>query len=562
MFKNYFKDTLSLNDYLKIMKTAPEGQKYCNAKCQTFLPEEEFYDRKYNCKICYNQIIKARKMIEQNQLTYEKFLEDPSLVEREEVIIPVYRKCKTCNEDLTLEKFEAYRKECIECRRNKKKKNYEEEFKKHIPGLEAAKTDIPTLTNLVRGMSADLLKLAVKHYGIGMSHEDRVKDKMVVKILDHFKSLLNPFICLGTCGYILDTQFTVCDSCKKTKKLTVEEKMIEFEKSLNSVMESLTENKDDYKKYNKKQLSMIATKLEIKFMKSWDRTVILDLILKDLKKKKEDKENEAKQALVDLGGEINLNGILVLSREDGYINATQMCKAGGKRLDNWLRLDHTKEFISKYSNSLISEEVKIVDTIQGKNGGTWIHPDLAVQLAQWISIDFAIQVSRWVRELALTGRVEIGKEKPSNELIELQKDYKKLEVAHRKLLEKKNYYKFKKGECFYIISDMDGKSIKNKAGFEGVDIHVRLRQHRTGTPACRLEYLIYSKDSKLVETAILKKFESKKRNFKNHEWIFDVEVEHLIKSVRTITDVLCIDYEEEKDVAKYNQQIQMDFTSA
>ncbi len=31
-------------------------------------------------------------------------------------------------------------------------------------------------------------------------------------------------------------------------------------------------------------------------------------------------------------------------------------------------------------------------------GGTWLHPDLAVQLAQWCSKPFAIQVSRWVRE--------------------------------------------------------------------------------------------------------------------------------------------------------------------
>lgn len=31
-------------------------------------------------------------------------------------------------------------------------------------------------------------------------------------------------------------------------------------------------------------------------------------------------------------------------------------------------------------------------------GGTWIHPDLAIQLAQWCSKAFAIQVSRWIRE--------------------------------------------------------------------------------------------------------------------------------------------------------------------
>ena len=147
----------------------------------------------------------------------------------------------------------------------------------------------------------------------------------------------------------------------------------------------------------------------------------------------------------------------------------------------------------------------------------------------------------------------------AEQLLQLQNDYKKLEIKHRNLLGKKTYYKFKKGDCFYIISDMDGKSVKNKPGFEGVDIDVRLQQHRSSTAACKLEYLIYSKDAKLVETAILKKYESKKRNFKNHEWVFDVDVNHLIKSVRTIMDVLGIEYEEEKDITKYNKQIEMDF---
>jgi hypothetical protein len=34
-------------------------------------------------------------------------------------------------------------------------------------------------------------------------------------------------------------------------------------------------------------------------------------------------------------------------------------------------------------------------------GGTWIHPDLAIQLAQWCSPSFAIQVSRWVKDWLL-----------------------------------------------------------------------------------------------------------------------------------------------------------------
>jgi hypothetical protein len=37
--------------------------------------------------------------------------------------------------------------------------------------------------------------------------------------------------------------------------------------------------------------------------------------------------------------------------------------------------------------------------------GTWVHPDVAVNLAQWCSAKFAVQVSRWVREWMTTGQV-------------------------------------------------------------------------------------------------------------------------------------------------------------
>ena len=70
--------------------------------------------------------------------------------------------------------------------------------------------------------------------------------------------------------------------------------------------------------------------------------------------------------------------------------------------------------------------------------------------------------------------------------------------------------------------------------------------------------MLYSKDASLIETAVLKRFESK-RKLANHEWIFDVEVDYIIKSTRTILDVLNIEYIEEKNVDEYKNQIILDF---
>lgn len=39
-------------------------------------------------------------------------------------------------------------------------------------------------------------------------------------------------------------------------------------------------------------------------------------------------------------------------REDGYVCATKLCKAGGKKISNWFRLIETKEYIQKHNEEL------------------------------------------------------------------------------------------------------------------------------------------------------------------------------------------------------------------
>jgi hypothetical protein len=198
-----------------------------------------------------------------------------------------------------------------------------------------------------------------------------------------------------------------------------------------------------------------------------------------------------------------------------------------------------------------------IEFIQSKKGGnhsgSWIHPDLAVQLAQWISPVFSLKVSKWVRELALTGSVSIRTEKTSVELLELHKNYKKLETNHTKLLKKRQHHKLKIGSVYYIMSDIESNCVKYKPGFEGVDINVRLAQHRSTSPGTRLELLIYASKSEceLIEESILKRYTSK-RKYINHEWVYDIEKEHIISSTKTLLEFLGIEYTKEEDIEKYN----------
>lgn len=86
---------------------------------------------------------------------------------------------------------------------------------------------------------------------------------------------------------------------------------------------------------------------------------------------------------------------------DGYINATAMCKAAGKKISHYFENKATKDFIKELSSDIGIPATEIILTIQGGTPdlqGTWVHPDVAIHLGQWLSPKFAVQVSRWVRE--------------------------------------------------------------------------------------------------------------------------------------------------------------------
>ena len=112
------------------------------------------------------------------------------------------------------------------------------------------------------------------------------------------------------------------------------------------------------------------------------------------------------------------NNVSINQRADGYIDATAMCKACNKRFYDWDRLGNTIEFLEALSESIntpvrnpVTEQNQgLIEIFQGGNPqeqGTWVHPDVAISLAQWLSPKFAVQVSKWVRELMTTGKVEL-----------------------------------------------------------------------------------------------------------------------------------------------------------
>ena len=90
---------------------------------------------------------------------------------------------------------------------------------------------------------------------------------------------------------------------------------------------------------------------------------------------------------------------------DGYVNATAMCKANGKQFNDYFRTDRASEYLEALSAETgISVSNLCLTTKGGAHQGTWVHPQVSVDLARWISAPFAVWMDSWFLE-ELSGRV-------------------------------------------------------------------------------------------------------------------------------------------------------------
>jgi hypothetical protein len=78
-----------------------------------------------------------------------------------------------------------------------------------------------------------------------------------------------------------------------------------------------------------------------------------------------------------------------------------MCKAAGKDWFDYARLGTTKAFAAELATETGIPGSELIQSVKGGNPalqGTWVHPQVAIHLAQWLSPKFAVRVTQWVYE--------------------------------------------------------------------------------------------------------------------------------------------------------------------
>lgn len=98
---------------------------------------------------------------------------------------------------------------------------------------------------------------------------------------------------------------------------------------------------------------------------------------------------------------LNYKGEIVSFNTDGWINVTGVAERFGKRIDNWMRLAETLEYVRALDEALTGKESQILHPSQSRyvktskarkdrGGGTWLHPKLSVAFARWCDPRFAV----------------------------------------------------------------------------------------------------------------------------------------------------------------------------
>lgn len=89
---------------------------------------------------------------------------------------------------------------------------------------------------------------------------------------------------------------------------------------------------------------------------------------------------------------------------DGFINATAMCRAAKREWPEYRRRKSTDQFFNALALDLGISQAQLSISNLGspggdrRNQGTWVHPQIAIDLAQWLSPEFKIRVTRWVMD--------------------------------------------------------------------------------------------------------------------------------------------------------------------
>jgi hypothetical protein len=208
-------------------------------------------------------------------------------------------------------------------------------------------------------------------------------------------------------------------------------------------------------KEQKNQIQELQNKLENIAVKAINKYTYeeptIDIFEEDIDQN-DTKENEEYKLLPLTVGE---NYVIENREEDNYVNVTNLCKAGDKKFNDWKRIDRTKVFLKTLSmqTGIPASALISIEQTSSTDKATWVHPQVAINIAQWISPEFDVKVSAWIYEVMMTGKVDITNTKSYRQLQQENKDKQiKINYLTRKYVKRISRTQFEEKYVMYILT--------------------------------------------------------------------------------------------------------------
>jgi hypothetical protein len=160
---------------------------------------------------------------------------------------------------------------------------------------------------------------------------------------------------------------------------------------------------------------------------------------------------------------------------DGMFNATSLITqwnkdkglARGKEVNDFLKIDKTKEFILEIQNRENHNTNKIVLSKKGKNGGTWLHPLVFIDFAMWLNASFKYDVLKFVYDELIKYRHDAGDNyKLLSESVAKIVDKSFLPVAIQNVAKGINYVVFNKHQNGIRNTEASEESLRELSNLE------------------------------------------------------------------------------------------------
>jgi hypothetical protein len=232
---------------------------------------------------------------------------------------------------------------------------------------------------------------------------------------------------------------------------------------------------------------------------------------------------------------LKLNNIDVISRnEDNYVNAIQLCQAGGKQFNDWYLLESTKKLLDNASIDIEIPISQLIDIKQENNNEVeqviWIHPDLAIQLAQWISPQFALQVTKCIRTLFIS---TIQQLEEKNKEIKIKDN--KIKLLEDLCIKKQKRKEYPEKNVIYILTTEDNKKKRLYIIGKATKLKNRLSNYNKTAEhevvyykSCKSE-----EDMNIIEQMVINKLKDYKEKANRDRFILPIE-----KDITFFTDII------------------------